>query len=90
MLCRDIPMELLETISLAGDEPTEFLSDFFATGHTEWLASKYGPNVRFAKERIHRAVLLLWERTSRLHTSHILKRPDPDWEEPLFSDEGLF
>ena len=90
MLWKEIPRDLLEAISFSGDEPTEFLTNFFATGHTGWLSDKYRPMTRFPTDRIQRAVLLLWERGCRLHTSQLLNRPDPDWEKPLFSDEDLY
>jgi hypothetical protein len=91
MLCSEAPMEILEAASYAGDEPTPFLRSFFAAGHTQWLTQCYGlPATAFEQERIERAALLLWVRACELYTSHVYGRPDPNWDKPFFSDEGLY
>jgi hypothetical protein len=91
MRCSEAPVEILEAASYAGDEPTPFLTSFFTTGHSQWLARRYGhPASAFDEERIERAVLLLWVRACELYTSHLCGRPDSNWDQPFFSDEGLY
>jgi hypothetical protein len=91
MLCSEAPVEILKAASYAGDEPTPFLTSFFAAGHTQWLARRYGrPATSFEEERIQRAALLLWVRACELYTSHVYGRSDPNWDRPFFSDEGLY
>ena len=90
VICSEVPTEIFETASYSGDEPTKFLTDFFATGHTQWLAQKHGRRMQFSKDRINAAVIVLWIRACRLQTSHILGRRDPNWDKQLFSDEGLY
>jgi hypothetical protein len=91
MLCSEAPVEILKESSFAGDEPTRFLMDFFAAGHTQWLAQTYGqPAAAFQKDRVDRAALVLWIRACDLYTSHQYHRPDPNWVQPFFSDEGLY
>lgn len=91
MLCREAPMEVLEAASYAGDEPTPFLTSFFTAGHTQWLAQRYGHDASaFEKERIERAVILLWIRACELYTSRLYGLPDPNGDQPFFSDEGLY
>ena len=89
MLCSEAPLEVLEAASSV-DEPTEFLENFFATGHTQWLSQKYGQRVQVAKDRINNAIVVLWLRASRLHTSRMLGRPEEDWGKPFFTDESLY
>jgi len=38
---------------------------------------------------IRDALTVLWDRTCRLYTSHLLARDDPDWDNPFFSNERL-
>ena len=82
-------MELLEESSSYG-EPTEFLEEFFRTGHTQWLGQKHGPDVQFGRDRVNNAIMVLWLRASRMHTNHILGRPNSGPDRPFFSDEGLY
>ena len=91
MLCSEAPVEILKECSYAGDEPTEFLTSFFSAGHTQWLEQTYGqPAAAYEKERIERAVILLWVRACNLYTSHLFERPDSSWESHFFSDYGLY
>ena len=89
-LCREVPGEILQAASYAGDEPNEFLRSFLSTGHTQWLLEKYGPRTRVLPEQVERAVLVLWVRACSLYTSKTTGRPDGDWDKPFFSDEGLY
>ena len=90
MLCSEAPFEILEAASFAGEEPTEFMTSFFTAGHLEWISQIYNQRIHFEKERIDRAVFVLWLRASDLYTSHHTRRSDPNWDKPLFSDEGLY
>ena len=89
VLCSEIPIEVLESAKDDENEPSEFYQDFLEEGHTQWLLHKYG-RVPRGKEQIKNAIVLLWLRACRLHTSHVLGRHDPDWDKPFFSDEDLY
>ena len=90
MLCSEAAFEILEAASFAGDEPSEFMTLYFTAGHVEWIAETYKRRIHLEQERIDRAVFVLWLRASNLYTSHLTGRADPDWETPIFSDEGLY
>ncbi len=91
MRCSQAPPEILQAASYAGDEPTPFLKAYFTAGHSQWLAQTYGaPASAFEEERIQRAVIVLWIRACDLYTSQQYQRPDPQWEQLFFSDEGLY
>ena len=62
MLCSEVPIELLENCLHASDEPTEFLSNLFRLGHTQWLSKKYGQGVQVSKDRMNNAIIVLWLR----------------------------
>ena len=87
LLCSEAPPEILEACSSEA-EPTSFLEEFFATGYTQWTFQEYGR--RLPKERVNNAIIVLWNRACRLNTSIIMGLPDPDWDKPFFSDEGLY
>lgn len=89
ILCSEVPTDILEDAASV-HEPTPFLEDFFRTGHLKWISEKFGQPVHLSTFRVNNAIIVLWLRASRLHTSLILKRPDDDWDKPLFSDEGLY
>ena len=89
LLCSEAPLELLADASSV-DEPTKFLKELLSTGYTQWLLQNYGPRVHIPEDQIDNAVIVLWLRACRLHTSHILGRPNPEWDKPFFSDEGLY
>ena len=90
MLCSEASLEILEAASFSGDEPAEFMTLYFAAGHVEWIAQTYKRRIHLEQERIDRAVYVLWLRASNLYTSRITGRDDPDWKQPIFSDEGLY
>ncbi len=90
ILCSEVPLEVLEACALEAEEPTHFLQDLFRSGHTQWLSHNHGQNVRISKDRMNNAIMVLWLRACHLYASHILGRPDPAWERPFFSDEGLY
>ena len=85
--CSEAPLEILEACS-ADAEPTSFLEDFFAAGYTQWFLQKHGR--RLPQDRVNNAIIVLWNRACRLHTSIITGLRDPDWDQPFFSDEGLY
>jgi hypothetical protein len=87
MLCSEAPLEILEACSSEA-EPTRFLEEFFGTGYTQWLLQKY--RRRLPQERVNTAIIVLWNRACRLHTSILTGGQDPDWNQPFFSDEGLY
>ena len=89
MLCSEAPIEMLEAATF-GDEPTEFLKEFFATGYIQWLSQKHGRKIQLGKERTNNAIVVLWLRAGRLYVSHLLGRPDAEWDKPFFSDDGLY
>ena len=88
-LCSEVPFELLEAASFAGEEPTEFVSTFLEAGHTQWLVQIHGRR-HFDRERIDRAVLVLWLRACDLYTSQVTGIASSDWDKTFFSDEGLY
>ena len=87
--CREVPYEILEECSYAGDEPTQFISTFLETGHLEWLFKKHGHR-HFEKERIARAVLVIWLRACDMYISQISGLPFAEINQMFFSDEGLY
>ena len=90
MLCSQAPFEILQASSYAGEEPTPFLKDFFTAGFVQRLSEIFGRRMDFDQEIIDRAVYVLWYRACSLYTSHQSGRPDPDWVQQFFSDEGLY
>ena len=87
MLCSEAPLEILEACASEA-EPTKFMEDFFATGYSQWVLENRGH--RLPQEIINNAILVLWLRACRLHTSILLEEKDPDWNKPFFSDTGLY
>jgi len=87
MLCSEAPLEILEACASEA-EPTKFMEDFFATGYSQWVLENRGH--RLPQEIINNAILVLWLRACRLHTSILLEEKDPDWNNPFFSDTGLY
>lgn len=90
ILCSEVPAKVLEAAIADANEPSEAYADFLQAGHTQWLLQKYGRVTR-GKAEIRNAVVVLWLRACRLHSNSVLGRqPDPDWDKPFFSDEGLY
>ena len=89
LLCSQVPLEILEAATDDGVEPSQFIQEFLEAGHTQWLVQKHG-RVRRGEQQIKNAVVVLWVRAGRLFNSHTLGRLDPDWDNPFFSDEGLY
>jgi hypothetical protein len=89
MLCCEVPVEILAETAYDDSDPTEFLRDFLAVGFNQWLAQKHGESINLPERMLRDVLTVLWDRACRLYTSHLLARPDPDWEKPFFSNEGL-
>ena len=87
MLCSEAPLEILEACASEAD-PTKFMEDFFAAGYSQWVLENRGH--RLPQEIINNAILVLWLRACRLHTSILLEEKDPDWNKSFFSDTGLY
>ena len=87
MLCSEAPPEILEACASEA-EPTKFMEEFFATGYSQWVLENRGH--RLPQEIINNAILVLWLRACRLHTSILLEEQEPDWDKPFFSDTGLY
>lgn len=90
MLCSEVPLEILQAASYAGDEPTGFLRTLLAAGYSCWVSETHGTRIHLAKEQVDVAVLVLWVRACGLYTSKMTGQPDDDWDKPFFSDEGLY
>ncbi|MEE2881566.1 MAG: hypothetical protein VX643_06160 [Chloroflexota bacterium] len=89
LLCKDVPCKILKECSYSGDEPTQFVSTFLETGHIEWLFKKYG-HKHFERERIDRAILVIWFRACEMYICHISNMQFTNVSEMFFSDEGLY
>ena len=87
--CLEAPPEILETAA-SEVEPTNFMEEYFAAGHSAWLALKYGRTIHLPKERMDRAIIVLWHRACVLNTDRLLGQRMQDAEKPFFSDEGLY
>ncbi len=86
MRCSEAPAEILEACA-AEAEPTAFMEEFLAAGHTQWVLQRYGR--RLPPAYINNNILRLWLRACRLHTSKLTGAPDLDWDQPFFSVEGM-
>ena len=82
-------MEVLEAAASEG-EPTKFMEEYFAGGHSQWLAEKHGRSIHLPKDRMDRAILVLWLRACLLNTDRLLGQNMRDADVPFFSDEGLY
>jgi hypothetical protein len=89
LLCSEAPAELLEEAASEA-EPTKFMEEFFAVGHSRWLAQKHGRSINLPKVQMDRAILVLWLRACLLNTDRLLGQESPDASWPFFSDEGLY
>lgn len=89
LLCKDVPREILKECSFAGDEPTQFISTFLEIGHVEWLFVKHGHR-HFERERLDRAILVIWLRACEMYICHISEMPFFGVNDLFFSDEGLY
>lgn len=85
-LCSDLAPEILE-LCAAEAEPTAFMEEFLAAGHTQWLLRRY--RRRLPPQQVNNNILRLWLRAARLHTARLTNTADPDWDKEFFSVEGM-
>ena len=86
MLCSEAPDDILEACA-ADAEPTAFLEEFFAAGHSQWILMTYGR--RLPQAMVNNNILQLWIRACRLHTRKLTGEHEPDWAKPFFSIEDM-
>ena len=89
ILCSEAPVEILEAAASEA-EPTKFMEEYFAAGHTGWLAIKHGRRINLPKEFMDRSILVLWFRACLLNTDRLLGQELRDPGKPFFSDDGLY
>ena len=71
-------------------EPTDFLEQYFAVGHSAWLAHKHGRTVNKPQLLVDQAILVLFRRACLLNTARMMGQASPDAEKSFFSDEDLY
>lgn len=89
ILCSEAPAEILE-LCASEVEPTAFLEEYFAAGHSGWLALKHGRRLNLPKLLLDRAIIVLYRRACLLNTDRLLGQPLRDGSAPFFSDEDLY
>ena len=89
VICAEVPPEILE-VAASEVEPTIFMEEYFAAGHSAWLAMKYGRSIHLPKEMMDRAIIVLWHRACLLNTARLLGQETGDSSKHFFSDEGLY
>ena len=89
ILCSEAPLEILDAAAAEG-EPTKFLEQYFATGHSWWLTKKHGRSINLPQDQMNQAILVLWFRACLMNTDHLLGQEIRDANMPFFSDEGLY
>ena len=87
--CAEAPLEILEAAA-SEVEPTIFMEEYFAAGHSAWLAMKYGRSIHLPKEMLARAIIVLWHRACLINTDRLLGKETRDSGKHFFSDEGLY
>lgn len=89
ILCRNVPEEILEACGVE-IEPTDFLEQYFAAGHSAWLAHKHGRSINKPQILVDQAILVLYRRACLIYTARIMGNSGPDADQPFFSDDGLY
>ena len=89
ILCADAPSEILEACGVEV-EPTDFLEQYFAAGHSAWLARKHGRTINKPQLLVNQAILVLYRRACLLYTDRLMGQVNPDAGKPFFSDEDLY
>ncbi len=89
ILCADAPGEILEACA-AEVEPTAFLEQYFAVGHSAWLAHKHGRSINKPQILLNQAILVLYQRACLINTARMMGQTSPDADKPFFSDEDLY
>ena len=89
ILCADAPDEILEACAVEV-EPTDFLEQYFAAGHSAWLAHKHGRSINKPQILVNQAILVLYRRACLLNTSRLMGQASEYDGQPFFSDEGIY
>ena len=89
ILCSEAPEEILEACAVEV-EPTDFLEEYFAAGHSAWLALKHGRRINKPRILLDQAILVLYRRACLLNTARMMGEAGVDIDQPFFSDEGLY
>ena len=89
VLCADAPAEILEACAVEV-EPTDFLEEYFAAGHSAWLALKHGRRINKPQVLLDQAILVLYRRACLLNTDRLMGQTSADAGQPFFSDEDLY
>jgi len=89
ILCADAPDEILEACSVEV-EPTDFLEQYFAAGHSAWLAHKHGRTINKPQILVNQAILVLYRRACLLNTARLMGQASEYANQPFFSDEDLY
>ena len=89
ILCSDAPDEILEACAVEV-EPTDFLEQYFAAGHSAWLAHKHGRRINKPQILVNQAILVLYRRACLLNTSRLMGQASEYANQPFFSDEDLY
>lgn len=87
--CADAPAEILDACAVE-IEPTDFLEQYFAAGHSAWLALKHGRRINKPQALLDQAILVLYRRACLLNTARLLGQASDDAEKPFFSDDDLY
>ena len=89
ILCADAPDEILEACAVEV-EPTDFLEQYFAAGHSAWLAHKHGRRINKPQILVDQAILVLYRRACLLNTARLMGQNSEYANQPFFSDEDLY
>ena len=89
ILCAEAPSEILEACAVEV-EPTDFLEQYFAAGHSAWLAHKHGRSINKPQVLVDQAILVLYRRACLINTSRLMGQASPDADKSFFSDEDLY
>lgn len=89
ILCADAPDEILEACAVEV-EPTDFLEQYFAAGHSAWLAHKHGRTINKPQILVNQAILVLYRRACLLNTARLMGQTSEYANQPFFSDEDLY
>ena len=89
VLCADAPDEILEACAVEV-EPTDFLEQYFAAGHSAWLAHRHGRSINKPQILVDQAILVLYRRACLLNTARLMGQASEYANQPFFSDEDLY
>ena len=89
ILCAEAPDEILEACAVEV-EPTDFLEQYFAAGHSAWLAHKHGRRINKPQILVDQAILVLYRRACLLNTARLMGQTSEYANQPFFSDEDLY